>query len=107
VIITVLGLGLMLGGAVLGRHRAESAADLAALAGASDAVSGTDVACGRAAEVARSNGALLTSCSWQGWAVTVAVSRPCACLPSVVGAAVGRARAGPVASDGAPSAGER
>lgn len=105
VIVALLGLGVAVSGAVLARHRAESAADLAALAGASDAAGGTGPACGRAAEVARTNGAVLTSCTWRGWAVSVVVSRPCTCLPSVVGAAVGRARAGPVAVGGTPSGG--
>ena len=107
VIVLLLGLGVGLAGAVPARHRAESAADLAALAGASEAVSGVDTACGRADEVARANGATLTSCTWRGWVVAVTVRRPCGCLPSVVGPAVGRARAGPPVPDevleGSPS----
>jgi secretion/DNA translocation related TadE-like protein len=105
VIVVLLGSVLTLGEATWTRHRAESAADLAALAGAADAVSGTDVACGRAGEVARSNGAELTSCTWQGWAVTTTVTRPCGCLLSVAGPAVGRARAGPAAPEGVADAG--
>lgn len=105
VTVVLLGLGVGLGGAILARHRAESAADLAALAGASEAVSGTETACGRADDVARTNGAVLTSCVWRGWVVAVVVSRPCHCLPSVAGSAVGRAQAGPTAADGASAAG--
>ena len=100
VAVALLVLGLVLAEAVVDRHRAESAADLAALAGASDAVSGTDTACGRADAVARANGGLLTSCSWHGWVLDVRVTRSCDCLRSVVGVAVGRARAGPAALDG-------
>ena len=40
VLVLLLGLGLQVGAAVLARHRAETAADLAALAGAREAVAG-------------------------------------------------------------------
>ena len=97
VLVLLLGLGLQLGAAVLARHRAESAADLAALAGAVDAVRGQDVACARARKVAASNGAVLESCEWHGWTLTARVTYPCTCALTVSGITVGRARAGPMA----------
>jgi len=103
VLVLLLGLGLQVGAAVLARHRAETAADLAALAGAREAVRGADVACARAAEVAVGNGARLAGCSVEGWTVIVVTARSCGCMPSVSGDASGRARAGPLASGCAPS----
>ena len=102
VLVCLLGLALALGAATLARHRAEAAADLGALAAARDVVTGADVACARAAEVVRGNGALLVACSVDGWTVTVVTSVPCGCVPSVSGDAAGRARAGPVAAPGTP-----
>jgi secretion/DNA translocation related TadE-like protein len=103
VLVCLLGLGLQVGAAVLARHGAETAADLAALAGAREAVRGADVACARATEVAAGNDARLVACSVEGWTVIVVTERSCGCMPSVAGDASGRARAGPVASDGTPS----
>jgi secretion/DNA translocation related TadE-like protein len=72
---------LLLVGAALGvvvamvrAHRtAQSAADLAALAGAQAVQRGGD-ACVRAAEIARANGAHLSACSPRGSVVTVQVT---------------------------------
>lgn len=74
---------LLLVGAALGvvvamvrTHRlAQSAADLAALAGARAAQLGGDP-CGQAAEIARANGARLTACSSEGSVVTLRVTVP-------------------------------
>lgn len=95
VTVLLLAVGLALGAAVAARHRAEHAADLAALGAAADAVSGRDVACDRARELAAANGARLRDCRWSGWDVEVRVTVACRCLPSVVDPLVGRARAGP------------
>ncbi|MFC5139566.1 Rv3654c family TadE-like protein [Actinomycetospora rhizophila] len=103
VLVCLLGLGLQLGAATLARHRAEAAADLAALAGAREAVRGADVACARAGEIAAGNDARLVACAVEGWTVRVITAAPCRCLPSVSGDATGRARAGPVAVAGPPS----
>ena len=65
--------GLALSGVatiVLTQRSAQSAADLAALAGASAAVSGAD-ACAAASEIAEANGAALASCELAGTIVTV------------------------------------
>jgi secretion/DNA translocation related TadE-like protein len=102
VLVLLLGLGLQLGAAVLARHRAEAAADLAALAAAREVVMGVDVACARGGEIAAAHGARTLSCTASGWSVTVVVAVTCGCVPSVSADAVGRARAGPAAADAGP-----
>ena len=97
VLVLLLGLGLQVGAATLARHRAETAADLGALAGAREVVRGRDVACARADAVVAGNGARLVVCTVEGWSVTVITTTSCGCVPSVSGDAAGRARAGPVA----------
>lgn len=87
---------VLAGSAMVLRHRAGAAADLAALAAASKAVEGQDAACAAAAGVASAMGGTLRSCSLSGLVADVEV---------VTGAdlglvgrveATGRARAGPV-----------
>lgn len=82
------------------RHEAETAADLAALAGAVDVMTLAADPCGSAAAVAQANGALLTSCQVVGEEVRVVVSRPVSFGGLALGTASARARAGPV--DAAP-----
>jgi secretion/DNA translocation related TadE-like protein len=60
--------------AALARHRAESAADFAALAGAIHAVEGDSAACGAARSIATANSAQLSTCTLNGAVVTVTVS---------------------------------
>ncbi|MDT7743360.1 MAG: hypothetical protein QOE59_2438 [Actinomycetota bacterium] len=91
----LLGALLVLGAAVATRHRAENAADLAALAGAGEAARGREPACAQAREVAGRNGATLVRCTWIGWDLQVDVASTCGCLP-VGDATTVRARAGPV-----------
>jgi len=62
------------GGAVVDRRRVASAADLAALAGASALQSGHD-GCAAARSTARRNGARATSCAVDGEDVTVLTER--------------------------------
>lgn len=87
-------LGAVRGIAALARHRAESAADLAALAGAVHAVSGAGDACGVAGSIAARNSTTLSGCQVDGSVVTVTVSCP---LPGGLGRwrAHASARAGP------------
>ncbi|MGY1820659.1 Rv3654c family TadE-like protein [Geodermatophilus sp. SYSU D00079] len=88
---------VLVGAAVVGRHRATGAADLAALAAAEQAVRGRPDACSVAARVAAANTARLTSCGVDGAAVVeVAVSVPVRLGPLGVRQATARARAGPV-----------
>ncbi|HEY2192664.1 MAG TPA: Rv3654c family TadE-like protein [Actinomycetospora sp.] len=91
----LLGALLVLGAVVATRHRADNAADLAALAGAAESVGGRAAACHRAREVADRNGATLLRCTWLGWDLQVEVTRRCGCLP-VADATTVRVRAGPV-----------
>ncbi len=87
-----------LGVAVVARHRADAAADVAALAAAAGILSGTAAACARAAEVTIRSGARLDSCSVDGMTVRVVVStEPPWAAPLLAGErATARARAGPV-----------
>lgn len=88
------------GGAVVTRHRAAGAADLAALA-AADAVAGaTTEPCGRAALVADQYGGAVTSCTVDGMVVDVVVELPAGGLFGLGFSASVRARAGPVAPAG-------
>ncbi|WP_306188693.1 MULTISPECIES: Rv3654c family TadE-like protein [unclassified Streptomyces] len=62
----VFGIGLALGQAVVTRHRAAGAADLAALAAAEHWAQGRAEACARADRVARAQGAGLVRCAIAG-----------------------------------------
>ncbi|MGY1635690.1 Rv3654c family TadE-like protein [Geodermatophilus sp. SYSU D00742] len=88
---------VLVGVAVVGRHRASAAADLAALAAAEQAVRGRADVCGVAARVAEANGARLTGCGVDGAAVVeVAVVVPVRLGRLGMREAAARARAGPV-----------
>jgi secretion/DNA translocation related TadE-like protein len=85
--------------ALVARHRAGAAADLAALAAAGHAVTGDPAVCAAAAEVARRNGARLSSCApGDGATVSVTVTVPVRLGRLGLFTATGRARAGPVAA---------
>ncbi|WP_189108857.1 Rv3654c family TadE-like protein [Streptomyces camponoticapitis] len=62
----VFAMILAMGQAVVARHRAGSAADLAALAAAGHALRGAEAACARAAEVAGAQGAEVVRCAVAG-----------------------------------------
>ena len=103
-LLAVLGLGA----AVAARHRAEAAADLAALAAADRMLADPAGACDEAARVAAAQQARLTSCVLRSDAaldaVEVSVESPVsgrlfAALPP----AHGRARAGPQSTTGLPA----
>jgi secretion/DNA translocation related TadE-like protein len=81
-------------GLVGARHRAESAADLAALAGAVAARDGAD-ACAAAAEVAGANDGELLTCAESDRAVEVTVGVLTPVLWGATWQQVGAARAGP------------
>jgi secretion/DNA translocation related TadE-like protein len=82
----------LLGQALVSRHRAQAAADLAALA-AADPVRG---GCASAARVAAGNGAGLRSCRVTAGVADVVVSAGPAPAGPFVGRATSRARAGPL-----------
>ncbi|MBT2367979.1 flp pilus-assembly TadE/G-like family protein [Streptomyces sp. ISL-10] len=90
VLCVVFAIVLAMGQAVVARHRAGAAADLAALAAADHALSGRDEACAKAAEVARAQAAEIARCVVTGEiADVIARSRFGPYAPQV------RSRAGP------------
>lgn len=96
-LVTTLGLTCVLAvSATAARHRAQAAADLAALAGARYAALGPATACAQAATVVRDNGATLTGCHLDGLDLVVDVSVPVAGAPAGLDTATATARAGPV-----------
>jgi secretion/DNA translocation related TadE-like protein len=80
--------------ATVARHRAQAAADLAALAAALRAWDGETAACARAAEMTARNGARLVACGLDGFDAVVTVEVPAGV--SRWGLARASARAGPV-----------
>lgn len=76
-----------IGSAVIARHRAQSAADLSALAAAASLPEGPGVACGRATMIADSMGAGVVDCAVDDLDVVVTVQS---------GPARAAARAGPI-----------
>lgn len=78
--------GFYIGSAVIARHRAQAAADLAALAAAGALPAGADAACGRASVIANGMGVDVVDCTVQALDVVVTV---------VAGPARAAARAGP------------
>lgn len=95
VLALVAAVGTALAGVGVARHRAASAADLAALAAASRAVEGGLAACDAARTTARASGAVLARCALDGrTAEVVAVVQPPGPL-GALGQAQSRARAGP------------
>ncbi len=94
-LLLALTVGVLCGVAVVGAHRAaQSAADLAALAGAGGVQQGSD-GCARAAAIAARNHARLQQCEVTGWNVSVVVVAT-ARLPIGRVELPARARAGPV-----------
>jgi secretion/DNA translocation related TadE-like protein len=87
--------GLYLGSAVIARHRAQAAADLASLAAAGRLADGTDAACAHASGVARAMQTAVTRCEVDELDVVVTVEAPVAL--GVWGPARAAARAGPIA----------
>lgn len=93
VTVTVATAGVV--GVVAGHRRAQSAADLAALAGAATLQSGGDP-CRQAAAIAQRNGANLRRCEVEGWEVAVLVAAEGVRLPGAAMQLEARGRAGPV-----------
>ncbi|WP_067703898.1 Rv3654c family TadE-like protein [Nocardia jejuensis] len=95
-LVAVTVLMAQLGVAVVGRHRAQAAADLAALAAAGGLVAGTQLACARAEEIASRMGAQVLTCVPVDWDVTVTVRVRMPPGPLGSRELHARARAGPV-----------
>jgi secretion/DNA translocation related TadE-like protein len=97
VLVSIAMLGMHLGKAIGARHHAESAADLAALAGAATMIAGERYACDQVRRVTDRMGVRLVSCHLHSWDVQVDIeARPAGWIGGL-GSAVGRARAGPLA----------
>lgn len=97
-VLTASVVGVGYGAVTVARHRAQAAADFAALAGAQDAYLGDHAACGRAGDWARANDAHLRSCVRDGLTVTVTVEVTSTSASALVGTVGATARAGPVRS---------
>ena len=90
VLASIAAAGIQLGGAVVARHRAQAAADLAALAAAGALPAGGQAACARAGDIAAAMGASITDCRIDGLDVVIDAQ-----ITVGVGAARAVARAGP------------
>lgn len=89
-------LAAQVGAATVARERAQTAADLGALAGAAAVLSGAHAACDAAARVVSANGGTIGSCVLRGADVQVVATLDVAIGP-LARRAEARARAGPVA----------
>ena len=96
-LVAVTALAVQLGAAAVARHRAEAAADMGALAGASVVLDGAEAACAKAERLVVANAATLEDCTLDGADVLVAVTLAVQVGP-LRGTAIGRARAGPIAA---------
>jgi secretion/DNA translocation related TadE-like protein len=94
-IVAVVGAAMVVGSAVIARHRAQSAADLAALAAAGRLAAGQNTACGWAVSVADQMNARVTACAVESLDVVVSVDVDAALGRWGLGTARAAARAGP------------
>jgi secretion/DNA translocation related TadE-like protein len=94
IVLAVTFAGVSVGAVVVARHRAQAAADLAALAAAGQLPAGPEQACAGAGAVARAMNAALTQCDVADLDVVVAVEVSVSLLRGFVGPAPGAARAG-------------
>jgi len=98
VLVTLTVACVYLGSAVVARHRAQAAADLAALAAAGGLARGAQAGCARAVAVAEAMRTAIADCSVVGLDVVVAVDVSVALGRFGIGTARAIARAGPVNS---------
>ena len=94
-VVALTTVGVNLAAAIGSRHRAEAAADLAALAAASHAADGDMAACAHGARVTERMSARLVSCRLSGSEARVEVEVRSPLTLGGLGVAHGRARAGP------------
>ncbi|CAN5708578.1 hypothetical protein BH09ACT8_BH09ACT8_44390 [soil metagenome] len=87
--------GVYLGSAVVARHRAQAAADLAALAAAQSLPSGHEQACLQAGALAAAMNAAVVRCDVDDLDVVVTVEVAVALAGGQIGSARAGARAGP------------
>jgi secretion/DNA translocation related TadE-like protein len=84
------------GSAVIARHRAQAAADLAALAAATSIAAGTETACAQATLITKAMDTSLADCAVDGLEVVVRVDAALGLGAWRFGPAHAAARAGPV-----------
>jgi secretion/DNA translocation related TadE-like protein len=92
--------GVYVGSAVIARHRAQAAADLSALAAATQLADGTGAACSRASALAHAMRMAVTQCEVEDLDVVVTVETSVSLGRIAVGPARATARAGPVDTRG-------
>jgi secretion/DNA translocation related TadE-like protein len=90
--------GVFVGSAVIARHRAQAAADLAAVAAAVHLGDGTRTACSQASTLARAMGTAVTQCVVEHLDVVITVETPVPLGRIGFGPARATARAGPIDS---------
>jgi len=95
VVLAVFAVAVQLGAAVITRHRAEAAADLAALAAAARVIAGPAHACASARRVTDRMAVRMEGCELDGWEVTVRVEASPPGLLGRFGTSRATARAGP------------
>ena len=100
VLLAITAGGAYVGSAVIARHRAQAAADLAAVAAAVHLADGTGAACSQASVLARAMSAAVTHCEVEGLDVVVTVETSVPIARIGVGPARATARAGPVGTSG-------
>jgi len=100
VLLAITAGGVYVGSAVVARHRAQAAADLAALAAAVHLTDGADAACAQASELARAMRTAVTHCVVEDLDVVVTVDAKLAFGRLSVGPARATARAGPAGPGG-------
>jgi secretion/DNA translocation related TadE-like protein len=100
VLLAVTTGGAYVGSAVIARHRAQAAADLAALAAAQRLADGTGAACAQAFAVAHAMRTVVTGCVVEDLDVVVGVDVPVSLGRIGAGTARATARAGPVDAGG-------
>ena len=94
-VLAVFGGAVVVGTAVIARHRAQAAADLAALAAAGRLAAGQETACGWAASLANAMNASVADCVVHDLDVIVTVDVPVSLTRWGIGTARAAARAGP------------
>ena len=96
VLIAAGGAGAAVGAARVGRHRAQVAADLGALAGAAHAIEGQEAACAEAARFVAANAGRMSSCTVEGLEIVVQAEVEITSIPGPPRITRATARAGPV-----------
>jgi len=98
ILLTITVGGAHLGSAVIARHRAQAAADLAAVAAAVHLADGASAACSRASALALAMHTTVTQCAVEDLDVVVTVETSVPLGRMAVGPARATARAGPIGS---------